>query len=523
MIMEFRTIRFTLLILALLLAACSKPLVREEPEPFHLEEATIAEIHRAFQSGQTTCQALVQRYLTRIETYDQPLAVNAIVLINPQALVVAERLDREYADTGELQPLHCIPLIVKDNYDTADMPTAAGSIALKGSVPADDAYMIRVLRESGALMLAKSNMAEWAFSPYYTISSTAGTTRNVYARERVPAGSSGGTASAVAANFGAAGLGSDTGNSIRGPASHTALVGLRPTLGLVSRDGIVPLLLNRDIGGAMTRTVEDTARLMNVIAGFDPADPLTRQSLGRVPADYTVYLDPDGLHGARLGVLRALIDTDTADPAIKTLMAAALNDLHALGAELVDPFVIPDFEELTSATGFCSRFQFDIDNYLKTRDDIALDTLAEIYAAGHYDPSAKSGMQWGLSVKVPPEQQDPPCMGVDDDPRRAALRDAVLAAMDAEDVDALVYPSWNNPPRRVGDLDSPHGNNSPVIAPHSGQPAISVPMGFSYDRYPAGLQFLGRPFSEPALIKFAYAYEQATRHRRPPADFPPLQ
>lgn len=511
------------LVMLVLLVGCDAHLRERAPQPFQLQEATIADIHEALAEQRISCRWLVESYLQRIEVYDRPLAVNAIVFVNPRALDVADSLDQKLAETGELQPLHCVPLIVKDNYDTADMPTTAGSVALEGSIPPDDAYMIESLRAAGALVLAKSNMAEWAFSPYYTISSTAGTTRNVYALERVPAGSSGGTASAVAANFGAAGLGTDTGNSIRGPAAHTALVGLRPTLGLVSRDGIVPLLLNRDTGGAMTRTVEDTARLMNVIVGFDPADPLTRKSLGRFPADYTEFLDANGLQGARIGVLRALIGTETADPEVTALMTAALGDLRRLGAELVDPVVIPDFEELTKATGFCSRFQYDIDNYLQTRGDIAWDNLAEIYAAGAYDASAQQGMQWGLSVGTPPSAQEPPCVGVEQDPRRAALRDAVLAIMDEQRLDALVYPTWNNPPRLVGDLDSPHGNNSPIIAPHSGQPAITVPMGFTYGRFPAGLQFLGRPYSEDSLIRFAYAYEQATLHRRPPPDFPPLQ
>jgi len=490
--------------------------------PFQLQEATIADIQRGLSTGQITCRALVSAYLARIEAYDQPLEVNAITAINPAALARADALDRALAAGNELRPLHCVPLIVKDNYDTADLPTTAGSLALKDSLPPDDAYIVRVLRAAGAIVLAKSNMAEWAFSPYFTISSTAGVTRNVYALDRVPAGSSGGTASGIAANFAAVGLGTDTGNSIRGPAAHTALVGLRPTLGLVSRDGIVPLLLNRDTGGALTRTVEDTARIMAVIAGPDPADPLTAGS-AEIKLDFMAALDEQALRGVHIGVLRALVDTPTADAQVKKLFEAALEDLRRQGAKIVDPFVVPDFTALTEATGFCSRFRYDLKNYLATLGENApVRTLQEIAAAGVTDPSADRGLQWGLSTTVSPEEMEPPCVSVEDDPRRRALRDAMVSAMNAAGVRAVVYPTWNNPPRLLGDLDSPHGNNSPVIAPHAGLPAVSVPMGFTHGRFPAGLQFLGRPFSDAELLGLAYDYEQATRHRRPPPLFPAL-
>ncbi len=243
---------------------------------FAVEEATIEDIHRAIQSGELTCRQLVEYYLTRIEAYDQPLNLNSIVVVNPDALKKADELDKEFTSTRKLRPLHGIPVIVKDNYDTKDLQTAAGSLALKGSKPPDDAYQVRKIREAGAIVLAKSNMAEWAFSPYQTVSSVAGTTRNPYDLERVPAGSSGGTAAAVAANLGAVGLGTDTGNSIRGPSSHNCLVGIRSTMGLTSRDGIVPLYLRNDIGGPMARTVEDAVRVLEVIAGYDPADPITK-------------------------------------------------------------------------------------------------------------------------------------------------------------------------------------------------------------------------------------------------------
>jgi Asp-tRNA(Asn)/Glu-tRNA(Gln) amidotransferase A subunit family amidase len=490
---------------------------------FDVTEASIANIHDAFQSGDLSCRQLVETYFERIDAYDRPTKLNAIVVTNDKALERADELDEEFRSTGKLRALHCIPLIVKDNYDTKDLQTAAGSLALKGSIPPDDAYQVRVLREAGAIVLAKSNMAEWAFSPYQTVSSIAGTTLNPYALDRVPAGSSGGTAAAVAASFGAVGLGTDTGNSIRGPSSHASLAGIRSTIGLTSRDGIVPLYLRNDIGGPMARTVEDAVRIFQVIAGHDPADPATAACIGKVPEDYMRFLDKNGLRGARIGVLRALIDTPEADPEVKELMNQAIHDLRNQGATLVDPFVIPDFDSLRK-NQWCNTFRYDINNYLASLgEDAPVKKLSEVVESGKYSSYIKERLQNALAVDVPPDQHDPPCLGVNEDPRRIAFRDAVLRAMDKHNVDAVIYPSWSNPPRKVGDLDSPHGNNSPVIAPHTGQPALTVPMGFTYGSLPAGLQFLGRPFGEPDIIKFAYAYEQATKHRRPPEKFPALQ
>jgi Asp-tRNA(Asn)/Glu-tRNA(Gln) amidotransferase A subunit family amidase len=486
-----------------------------------VQEATIAQVHQALNNENLSCEQLVNTYLARIAKYDQPSRLNAIVMVNSNALTKAKALDHEFETTQKLRPLHCVPIILKDNFDTADMPTSGGSMVLKDSIPPDDAYMVRVLREAGAIILAKSNMAEWAFSPYVTVSSTAGVTRNPYDLQRVPAGSSGGTVAAVAANFGLVGMGTDTGNSIRGPASHAALVGIRSTIGATSRDGVIPLVLNRDIAGPLVRTVEDAARVFNVIAGYDPADPITAQSKGKLPKDYTQFLKTDGLQGVRIGVLRQLTDTPTADSQIKGLMEQAIKDLQRLGAVIVDPLEIVAFDKLTKATGFCSRFRYDINNYFASLGENApVQRLADIVNAKQYLESSEEAMQWAMAVDVPPDQQEIPCIDVEGDPRRKALRDAIIQAMDKYDVQAVVYPSWSNPPRLVGDLDSPHGNNSPIIAPHTGQPAITVPMGFTTDGLPGGLQFLARPFAEADLFKFAYAYEQGTHHRQPPELFP---
>src|SRR6185312_2955214 len=246
--------------------------------------------------------------ILRISAYDQPTGLNSLLLVNPDALKEADREDREFKRSGRLRPLECVPMIVKDNYDTKDLQTTGGSLALKSFVPAEDAFMVKKIRAAGAIILAKSNMAEWAFSPYVTVSSMGGITRNPYDLERVPAGSSGGTGAAVAANLGEIGLGTDTGNSIRGPSSHNDLVGIRPTIGLTSRDGIIPLYSGNDVGGPMARTVEDASTLLDVVAGYDPADPVTKLSDGKIPKTYTQFLDKNGVRGVRIGVFRKYID-----------------------------------------------------------------------------------------------------------------------------------------------------------------------------------------------------------------------
>jgi Asp-tRNA(Asn)/Glu-tRNA(Gln) amidotransferase A subunit family amidase len=486
-----------------------------------IQEATIADIRAALEARQVTCRQLVQMYLDRIAAYDKKgPALNAIIMINPNVLSAADALDAKFARSGFAGPLHCVPLIVKDNFNTADMPTTAGSLSLKGSIPASDAFQVRKLREAGALVLAKSNMAEFAWSPFETVSSMLpGYTRNPYALDRVPAGSSGGTAAAVAASFGAAGLGTDTGNSIRGPSSHTSLAGIRSTMGLTSRDGIVPLFLNRDIGGPMARTVADAVAVFDVIAGSDSADPVTAAAQEKRPDSYLKFLDKDGLPGTRIGVVRQLFMGPDTDPEIRQLFENALSEMQRQGAEIVESVDIPEIDLIPPSRLFCNRFKYDIEAYLASLGPQApMKNLAEILASQKFHPSIEKRM---LDAQAePPPDRNPSCLAAEESGRRLAR--AVLETMDAGKLDALVYPSWNNPPRLIGDLNSPHGNNSNRLAPPTGFPAMTVPMGFVHGTLPAGLQILGRPWSEPTLIKIGYAYEQATLHRRPPASTPPL-
>lgn len=488
---------------------------------FQVEEAGIDEIHRAFQEGRLTSRALVEAYLARIDAYDKrgPY-LNALITVNPDALAVADSLDRLYRWTGRFAgPLHGIPVIVKDNYDTQDLPTTAGSLALAGSIPPDDAYQVRRLREAGAIVLAKSNMAEFAFTPYETVGSMLpGYTRNPYDPTRVTAGSSGGTAAAVAANFGAVGLGTDTGNSIRGPSAHQALVGIRSTMGLTSRDGIVPLYLDRDVGGPMARTVADAVAVLDVIAGHDSADPVTAASRGRVPSEgYAAYLRADGLRGKRIGVVRQLSNTPTADTAVLARFEEALEAMRRQGAEVVD-VRIPELDTLQGSL-WCGRFKTDINAYLASLCPRApVRSLDEIVASGKYHPSIAGRLRDFQRFTSPEEDKE--C-------REAAanvprLRAGVRAVLSAGRLHALVYPTWSNPPRLIGDLNTPHGNNSWQISPPTGFPAITVPMGYVHGNLPVGLQILGDAWTEPLLIEIAYAYEQATRHRRPPWTTPPL-
>ncbi len=492
-------------------------------QSFSVSETTIAQTQAALRSGQVTCHQLVELYLARIRAYDQPTHLNTVVLLNPEALADADRLDHAFANTHKLLPLQGIVVVVKDNYDTRDLQTTGGSLALKGFAPGEDAFMVKRLRDAGAILLFKSNMAEWAFSPVVTESSIGGVTRNPYDLKRVPAGSSGGTAAAVAANLAEVGIGTDTGDSIRGPASHNDLVGIRPTIGLTSRDGIIPLNIAADVGGPLARTVADTAAMLTVLAGYDPADPVTQLSEGHTH-DYTQDLNPNALRGARIGVLRRYSDTPTTDPEIKALLNKAIADLKAQGATVVDSFDLPDYDKLTERLG-CGDFRADVDLWFDTHaPDAPVHSLKDVVDSGLYLPYIEQQMKRSVDTTPRPAARACPDPIPDTwhDEKKSALRTALLAAMDASHVDVILYPTWSNAPRLVGDLKSPGGDNNQVLSPMTGFPAITVPMGFTHGMLPAGLQMMGRAWSEGQLLGYAYAYEQATKHRQPPSAFGPL-
>jgi len=500
-------------------------LASQQPTPFQLEETTITRIESAFRDGSLTCRGLVDQYLARIDAYDQQgPSLNAIVMVNADARRVADDLDRRFRQSGPVGPMHCVPVIVKDNYETADMPTTAGSLSLKGMATGKDAFVVKRLRDAGAVMIAKSNMAEFAFSPVETVNSILpGYTRNPYDTRRVTAGSSGGSAAAEAANFAAIALASDTGDSIRGPASHQALVGLRSTMGLVSRAGIVPLSMAADIAGAVTRTVEDTAAVLQVIAGEDANDPVTAAGRGHVDPNYAASLRRDGLKGARLGVLHQAYDTPTLDRGIAEVFSGAIGELRNLGAEVIDPVAVDELDALRRAQGGgCNQFKYDLNRYLAGLGDKApMHSLDDIIKSRRFHPSIQQRLESSQAADDVPGES-PGCRSRDE--FREKLRAAVVKLMNDRQLDALIYPTWSNPPRLIGDLNTPGGDNNQLFAPSTGFPAITVPMGYTHgDTLPAGLQFFGRAWSEAALLKLAYAYEQATHHRRPPPAAPPLR
>ena len=510
-------------LLAVSVAGCG-PSVPERT--LEVQEASIEGLQEMILAGDVSCLQVVEAHLARVEAFDVPRALGSISHINPGALERAAELDAALARGAPLGPLHCAPLLVKDNFDTHDLPTTAGSVALAGHRPVADAFALARLRDAGAIVLAKTNMGEWAFSPRQTVSSSHGRTANAYAADRTPSGSSGGTASGVAASFAVAGLGTDTGNSVRGPSAHLALVGLRPTLGLVSRSGIVPLAFDRDTAGPMARSVRDAALLLNVMAGTDPEDPYTASANLHRADDYAATLDRDALQGRRLAVLWPHSDPADSDPEVAELFAGALDDLARLGATLLPEWRVPYMETLLTAELFCGRFRYDIARYLERHGEGSpLADVVEVLETGQFSPDAEAGLRRALDTSADrhPGETNPNCREFAAHEGRQALLAAVSVAMDEGAVDALVFPTWRHPPASLETaVEDYRGDNSQGLVPAAGLPAVTVPMGMVADGLPAGFQFAGRPWDDALLLAMAYAYEQDTAHRRPPRGFPPL-
>ena len=485
---------------------------------FRVDEATIAEIHAAMESGELTAHGLVEVYLERIAAYDQGgPAINAVILVNPNAIARAEALDELFARSGLSGSLHGIPVLLKDNVETGDMPTTGGSLALEGYRPKADAFLARKLREAGAVIIAKVNLTEFAASGI-TRSSLQGQTLNPYDLTRTPGGSSGGTGAAVAANFGVAGIGTDTVNSIRSPSSANNLVGIRPTRGLVSRAGIIPFALTQDMAGPIARTVEDAARVLDAIAGYDPDDPTTAWSIGRIEG-YAQAVGSAGLKGARLGVLRSFFGRDDIHRDVTRVTNEALEAMRRLGAETVELDVDLDADQLISEVSV-SGYELDahLSAYLRA-SGMPVRSLSDVLASGKYEPMLEGLYQRALTRSVDePEYQE----------RRLArltLRDHVMKLMADHRLDALVYPHQK---RLVVPIGNDQVDRNGVLGAITGFPVITVPGGFSPKTssaplgVPIGVEFLGRPFSEPVLIRLASAFEHQTRHRRAPASTPPL-
>lgn len=517
----FKIIKQTATVLAAPVIMIGVLSAQAEAATFSLLEATVADINEAFDARALTSQQLVQLYLNRIEAYDkQGPSINSIITINLKALETAAALDLERQNTGHRSPLHGIPVILKDNFDTFDLPTTGGSLALQNSIPPDDAFLVKQLRDAGAVIIAKSNLTELARGGN-TISSLGGQTLNPYDLGRTPGGSSGGTGAAIAANFGTIGTGSDTGQSVRSPASANSLVGIRPTSGLLSRDGIIPNA-NRETAGPITRTVTDTAIMLDVLAGFDPADPVTESSIGKIPKSYTDFLDANGLKGARIGVVRNLFGSAPINAEVNAVINAQIEKMASLGAT-ISPITIPNFNELSSnlSAGLYESKDLLNDYFASLGPNAPIKSLEEFLASGKYDPSLESGLRQAQAIESPLEEPEYTKILQNQE----VFEQALLKLMDDAQLDALVYPHQQ---RLVVPVGQPQVERNGILASGTGFPAITVPGGFSSSSesapigVPIGIEFFGRPFSEPTLIKLAYSYEQATMNRLIPTSVPSL-
>ena len=494
-----------------------------------LSGATIADLSRALDDGSLTSERLVEMYLARIEAYDdQGPALNAVLWVNPQALATARALDAERRERGPRSPLHGIPVVLKDNVDTHDMVTTAGSLLLAGSIPRDDAFIVHRLREAGAIVLAKVNLSELASG--VTMSSVGGLIRNPHDPARSPSGSSGGTGAAIAAAYAQLGIGTDTGGSIRGPSTANGIVGLKPTHGLLSRDGIVPLALSFDVPGPMGRHVYDVAAMLGAMTGVDPADTATARSEGRFETDYTRFLDAGALDGARIGVARDFLGQDEE---VDWVFEASLEAMRRSGATLVDvrfPAWLLEAKGEFYTTIRWREFRAQIPDYLATLGPGYPKTLAEMVARSQElaAPTADGGTpnptRWSLLAR---EEASGELTDAEYVAMRthglALVRGIVQGALDEPRLDAIVYPTS---PRRPGLLAGGSGGGggpSPTdLANLTGFPDLIVPAGFTSDRLPVGLSFLGPAWSEPRLLALGYAFEQATKARRDPVHTPAL-
>ena len=471
---------------------------------------TIPELQEAMRAGDVTSVELVRQYLARIEAFDQRgPKLNSMTYVNPGALEDAAELDRERQARGSRGPLHGIPVILKDNYDTFDMPTTAGSIALAGYVPRTDGYQVQKLREAGAVFVGKSNMHELAYG-YNTVSSMSGQTLNPYDPARIPGGSSGGTGAAIAAEFAAIGMGSDTCGSIRVPAATNNLFGLRVTQGLSSRAGIVPLALTQDVGGPIARSVTGLALVLDATVGFDPRDPQTAESAGHVPETYTTFLRDDALSGVRLGMFTSYLVEEGQEAEMTRVVreAAALMAEH--GAELVDIDI--DVSDLSDARFVEIDFKPNLAEYLAKAEGVSVRSLEEIVASGLYHKEVGR-------LRGPAEFEGGPEIRSERLAKRAELRRRFLQVLDDNDLDAIVYPTLRQKPAIVGERQL---GVTCSLAAHSGLPAFSLPAGFTNDGLPVGIELLGRLFGEGELLAIGYAYEQKTSPRRPPERTPSL-
>jgi amidase len=498
---------------------------------FELDEITIDDLQKAFQSGQYSSRSLSEKYLARVAEIDKAgPRVNAVIELNPDTLQIADALDQERRSKGPRGPLHGIPVLIKDNIDTSDrMNTTAGSLALLGSRGApNDAFVAAQLRKAGAVILGKTNLSEWANirSSHSTSgwSGRGGLTRNPYALDRNPCGSSSGTGAAVSANLCVAGVGTETDGSVVCPSSANGLAGLKPTVGLVSRSGIVPISHSQDTAGPMARTVRDVAILLGVMAGADPQDPVTADSQGKVSPDYTKFLDPAGLKGARLGVVRKYCGFNDA---VDQLMDTLVGEMKRAGAEIVDPADIPTigkFDE-SELTVFYYELKADLAAYLARRGNTSVKSLKDVIAFNERNRDREMPY-FGQDIFLKSEQKGPlntkeylDALALNQKLSRAEGIDFI---MDKFKLDALVAPTAG-PPWLTDLINGDHAaGGSSSAAAVAGYPNINVTAGYLWG-LPVGISFFGRAWSEPTLLKIAYSFEQLTKARQKPRFLPTIE
>lgn len=488
---------------------------------FDLMEATVAQIHAAMREGTLTCRELVEAYLDRIEAYDQKgPVINSVITVNPHALGEADACDAYFEANGEFcGPLHGIPVMLKDNFNTADMQTTAGSVALKGWVPPTDSFVTKRIRDSGAIILAKTNLHEFAIWGE-SISSILGQAVNPYDPTRTPGGSSGGTGATIASNIGVIGLGTDTINSIRSPASANSLVGIRPTIGLVSRAGIVPYSLTQDTAGPICRTVEDAARCLDVIAGYDPDDAETSWCIGKIPASYLDSLNVDGMKGRRIGVLKSLFGKEEINSSTNEVLRNAMKVFEENGATLVPIEDDIDQPWLTSETSVhLDDFEHDLNGYLdKLPPEWPIHSMREVLENGLFHPFSEGNMRDAMKLGVGTPRY------LEKMYNKIGVRTHILKIMADLQLDAMIYPHQQQLVCKIGGNQQQRNG---VLCSSTGFPSIAVPAGFAPDEnapigVPVGMEIIGRPWSEPLLIEIAYSFEQHSLFRRPPVSTPAL-
>lgn len=492
-------------------ARSAPPAATRGGSPFEVAELSLTELQAAMTSGKTTSVAIVDAYLARIAAYDHAgPQINSIIRVNAKARADAARLDAERRTGMVRGPLHGIPVILKDNYDTGDMPTTAGSLALAASQPARDAFVVKRLRDAGAIIIAKANMHELA-AGITSISSLGGQTKNPYDLARCPGGSSGGTGAAIAASFAAVGWGSDTCGSIRIPSALNNLFGLRPTQGMVSRSGIIPLSHTQDIGGPLARTATDLAIALDASIGIDSADAVTLVQSTHA-THFVASLDRNALRGARLGVFRNyFVDTDAE---IADTIRSAIAVMKANGAEVIDVNVA-DFDSLMAgSSAINSETKFDLIEYLRTVPNAPVHSMRDILDGGLYDRALESRFRTVDSAVTLDSEVH----------RRALAKQAVLrkrfdALLDSLKLDALVFPTVRQKPTRIGDAQL---GSTCQLSAHTGLPALNIPAGFTIDGLPIGMELLGRAFTDARLVAIGYAFEQTGSRRRAPHSAPPL-